>query len=354
MKLDPLFKTLQNCYTKKKPFVVYAQPDSTEITGLFQRSRTVHRFEGFTEDGFILSPFQKEEGRYFIPNAQCEILRTQVMQLASKEGVINLPEDPEVHKIYLQLLERTIEEIRARGLKKIVISRKRNIVLKDFSIISLLLTLFSEYPTAFRYLWYHPETGIWCGASPEVLLKVNDHNYKTMSLAGTQKCVTGDTPNWTEKERKEQQYVTEGIETALKPHSVTMKVSETSTHRAGTLAHLRTDISGEFREGISLNQVLSDLHPTPAVCGSPRDAGFDFILKNEGYDREFYTGFMGPVGKSQSTTALFVNLRCMRIAKEKATIYVGGGITNQSQPEAEWEETCHKQQTMLKVLREFL
>ncbi|MFD1079733.1 chorismate-binding protein, partial [Longispora fulva] len=132
----------------------------------------------------------------------------------------------------------------------------------------------------------------------------------------------------------------------------------------------RTDISGRLAAGENLSEIIKALHPTPAVCGLQKEKAQNFILSEENYDREFYTGFLGELNLQNSTsrsvnkrnvenlayrtvkkkTALFVNLRCMKLRENAAYLYVGGGITKDSDPEAEWEETVNKSQTMKKVL----
>jgi isochorismate synthase len=94
---------------------------------------------------------------------------------------------------------------------------------------------------------------------------------------------------------------------------------------------------------------LQLLHPTPAVCGLPKDKSKAFILDNENYDRTFYTGFLGELNVEDQTD-LFVNLRCMEISGSQAHLYMGCGITKESIPEKEWEESCNKSATMKRVL----
>jgi isochorismate synthase len=125
-------------------------------------------------------------------------------------------------------------------------------------------------------------------------------------------------------------------------------VSDTYTIKAGSLLHLKADIKGEI-DGFELKSLLSTLHPTPAVCGLPKEAAKSFILANENYDRRYYTGFLGEINVD-SETELFVNLRCVEIDGAIANIYVGGGITEESKPEKEWLETCQKTNTIKSVL----
>jgi isochorismate synthase len=209
---------------------------------------------------------------------------------------------------------------------------------------------------------------LWLGASPETLITIENKRFKTMSLAGTQK-VDYTLNNWTIKEKNEQQIVTDFLVEKLKPITKSLQVSEAETVQAGNLIHLKSTISGVLLED-SLKLVIDTLHPTPAVCGYPREAAKEFILKEEHYNREFYTGFMGELNfkkvvkrnkKRQNVennaynsidtiSNLFVNLRCMQIKDFKALIYVGGGITQDSIPQNEWEETVSKSLTMKKVL----
>ena len=91
------------------------------------------------------------------------------------------------------------------------------------------------------------------------------------------------------------------------------------------------------------------LHPTPDVCWLPKDTAYRFILENEGYDRKYYSGFIGwldPEGR----TDLYVNLRCMHIEDEQLPLYAGGGLLSSSELNDEWQETEKKLQTMRRIL----
>jgi isochorismate synthase len=101
----------------------------------------------------------------------------------------------------------------------------------------------------------------------------------------------------------------------------------------------------------AIGPVIRALHPTSAVCGMPLEAALTFLLNNEPYDRRYYTGYLGELNLgTDAQTHLYVNLRCMEIKDQMAHIYVGGGITKDSDPELEWQETVAKSETMLHVL----
>ena len=176
-----------------------------------------------------------------------------------------------------------------------------------------------------------------------------------MALAGTQKYEENKILNWSEKEREEQQIVIDAITDRLQKVTSVLKISKTYNRRAASVVHLCSDITGILKKGkANLPNITSYLHPTPAVCGRPQKVAKEFILNNEGYDREFYTGFLGPVCENKSCSNLYVNLRCMKIENNSVQLFVGGGITLASNPLEEWVETQNKLVTMLQVLQPML
>ena len=176
----------------------------------------------------------------------------------------------------------------------------------------------------------------------------------TSALAGTLKYQGDEMPAWSGKELQEQGFVTDYIRNILKSKSVVHQVSEPKSVRAGRLWHLRSTISGKTGN-MTAEELLEALHPTPAVAGQPLRDALEFIAANEGYDRSFYTGYLGVISSDNSDEAalslsFYVNLRCMNIKDGLASVYVGAGITAESVPEHEWQETCDKAGTMLRVL----
>ena len=164
-------------------------------------------------------------------------------------------------------------------------------------------------------------------------------------------CFSKLTVPWSEKNIREQAFVTEYIGGCLRERGVRFTLEGPYTATAGELAHLKTDIRLRLSSVEALGDILQALHPTPAVCGLPKEEAFRFILSHEGYDRSYYAGFLGrwePEGK----TALYVNLRCMQCGEgaEKIRLYAGGGILPASVCEEEWMETERKLQTMKYVI----
>ena len=191
------------------------------------------------------------------------------------------------------------------------------------------------------------------GATPEKLVTLQNGKFHTTALASTQTYKDNLNPVWGNKEKKEHQYVVDYIVSQIKDqqNGIILKnftVSDTYTVKAGNLLHLKADIIGVIGD-FELKKLLDTLHPTPAVCGLPKESSKSFILANENYDRTYYTGFLGEINVDLET-ALYVNLRCVEIVGTTAIIYVGGGITLESIPENEWSETSNKTFTIKSIL----
>ena len=202
-----------------------------------------------------------------------------------------------------------------------------------------------------------PETGSWLGASPELLVSVEGKKtFRTTALAGTQLYTEGTnlkTVAWTQKDIEEQALVERYIISCFKK----IRLREYEEHGprtviAGNVMHLKSDFTVDM-QATNFPQLgsvmLQLLHPTSAVCGVPLDTALEFLHKHEGYNRQFYAGYLGPVNFNNDIN-IFVNLRCLQLVQDKAILYAGAGITQDSIPEKEWEETELKLNTLLKVI----
>lgn len=345
---------VQNQLAQKLPFVLYCKPNSEEIIGLFQQNDTAYKVEDYTEKGFVFASFDGNQ-TYIIPENQSEIMRFvwDKKEFSFPEKEVPVADESE-KKEFENLVAKGIQGIKNQEFKKVVLSRKETVDLVDFDLETTFEKLVQLYPTTFVYCFFHPKLGTWLGATPEQLLKANDSVFETIALAGTQKANDSSAVIWKQKEKEEQQFVTDYIVNKLKNVASDVLVSEPYSIQAGSIWHIKTDISGVFNLGSSLQQVVSLLHPTPAVCGLPKEESKVFILENEKYDRTFYTGFLGELNSSLTnetqSSDLFVNLRCMQIVENEALLYMGCGITKDSIPEKEWEESSNKSVTMKKVL----
>ena len=206
-----------------------------------------------------------------------------------------------------------------------------------------------KYPRQFVALFSTPQSGIWLMATPEILLDGDGTEWRTMALAGTMP-YNENGIEWSAKNKAEQQYVSLYIKRCLERCADEIKEEGAYTTQAADLVHLRTDFSFKLRPDAAIGQLLSDLHPTPAVCGMPKDETKAFILANESNKRLYYSGFAGPLNL-QGNTHIYVSLRCMQMQTGVCNLYAGGGILKESTEESEWKETEAKLSTMRQLLR---
>lgn len=246
---------------------------------------------------------------------------------------------------YLHTLQNVIHVIKDEQLPKLVYSRRK--IFREFEEIDLKQSfnnLCTTYPNAFRYIFNDGEN-VWMGAFSEVLGKFSKATgeFETMSLAGTLPV----SEDWSEKEIEEQKPVTSYIQNVLENYSENIRVSETYDHISGNIKHLRTDFKAIIKPE-DLDELITDLHPTPAVCGIPKEICKENIRKFEKFPRELYAGFIRI--DTEESILYFVNLRCARLYRDSVHVFVGGGITAQSNPEKEWIETELKSEAILKNL----
>lgn len=349
---DKLCEVVGTALKNELPFVVFTPPGSTLITGYFQKDDRLVPAGNDNSSGFLFAPFSGGHPAVLIPSDT--IVCAEVGDLAPPASVANqareITGEDNAREKHNTLLSEALRSLRSGKLDKVVLSRKLLIPRRERDLLSVYRRLLHRYPGAFRYLWHHPKVGAWVGATPETLLKIEEGMLETMSLAGTQPYEGSMDVSWGSKEKEEQAMVTRSILNRLYPHCLHVQAGDTRTVKAGKLLHLLTPVKAVLTsQELPLEQIVAALHPTPAVCGLPRKKAKKFILEHEGYDRKYYTGYLGPVTK-QGSAELYVNLRCMEITDENFSIYVGGGITKDSDPDAEWEETVNKSKTMLAVL----
>ncbi|MEM6629338.1 MAG: chorismate-binding protein [Bacteroidota bacterium] len=346
-------------------FASFKHPDRKTPTTWVQtnldrdRSRT-----NSTNNKFVFSPFDADSGhrsQSVLPEISIQgwslAAAVPAFRFPLNGHNFSLPKCPITSigkEAYIRKLDLLIQDLRKNAhLQKVVLSRPIVLPLaKKLNAGKLYRDLCETYPNAYVYAFSHPFSGFWMGATPERLMHYANDTLEMVSLAGTK---FGPSPVvWRRKEKEEQSIVTEYILGVLKKLGVPeIKVKGPFTQSAGALSHLKTQLTAKLKQPLPLKRALHDLHPTPAVCGFPKDLAFDWIRKHEGYDRAYYTGFLGAI-QEENQMDLFVNLRCMQIFEDAVVLYVGGGITALSNAEEEWLETEAKARILKKVLSPYI
>ncbi|MGB5226643.1 MAG: isochorismate synthase [Eudoraea sp.] len=339
---------IETHWKSELPVVVYRKPNTNEVISIFQHDSTLHHINDFSEKGFVFAPYNKKAPAVLISADKVYSHEYQIREYkfdTPNFGTIS----GDGREYHIEIVNRGIKEIKNNKFKKVVLSRKI-VVPNNSSPIQIFRKVLDSYPDAFCYFWYHPKIGLWIGATPELLFLKQNSTLVTMSLAGTKKSTNPDKPSWGTKEKEEQDMVTQHIVQELRTYVPDLSIGKVNSVRAGNLWHLRTKIWGTVGD-LELKSIIQALHPTPAICGFPVTEAEAFINRNENYDREFYTGFLGELNiDNDKTSHLFVNLRCMQIKEDSAFLYIGGGITANSNAQQEWIETVDKSETMLNMI----
>ncbi|MDP4291738.1 MAG: isochorismate synthase [Bacteroidota bacterium] len=332
-------------------FVVWRKPGEKKYKGFKASVEILHEGLLPEKEAFIFSPFNAA-GKY-----PALVLYPKTVDSEStgfeKTFTSSVPNDlPDEKSTYCERVETLTRMMKEGSLHKCVLSRRIDNDGPDESLApDLFIQLGNRYPDAFVSLVHIPGVYTWLGATPERLLKVEHQKAHTTALAATRRYegVLPDISDWNVKEKEEQQLVTDYILKVLGDNHIdSIEYDGPRSMQAGNLVHLKTDIHFSIPPRFQILKLIKELHPTPAVCGLPKEEALKVIHSIEPYDREYYAGFMGPV--SQDELELFVNLRCMRWVGGKPSLFVGGGITAASVPEQEWEETYFKAHTLLDVI----
>ena len=345
----------------KLPFVLYKKPEEEEVFGLIQKDANMWFVQDFEKDkGFVFAPYNNSEERILIKSdakMTFDMENLDITVPANKgmdvngifNGEVSSPNFDSLKEEHLQKVKKAIEAVKSGIIDKVVITREELWTANRVDFSAIFKDLVNSYNDAFVYIWFHPLVGMWIGATPEMLVERDDEYIHSTAVAGTRKA-DDNNAEWGQKEIIEQKLVSDYVVDIFDKNllsSVQQFGPETS--KAGTLEHLKTDITGELSYSSNINYLVNSLHPTPAVCGIPLDKSKTFISAIEGYDRYFYTGFLGELN-IDNHTEFYVNLRCLQVVKEGVKFFVGGGITKDSKPEDEWEETVNKSKTLKDIV----
>ncbi|MCH5218975.1 MAG: chorismate-binding protein [Muribaculaceae bacterium] len=192
---------------------------------------------------------------------------------------------------------------------------------------------------------------IWVSATPELLLSLKEGKASTIALAGTRRVGEKNTA-WDDKNKNEQQIVTDHIVREWRTLGLNVNVGEPRTRRSCHIEHICTDISADVPRDINADQLIDAIYPTPAILGYPVDFAKKNISELETHKRNFFAGYVTVCSPDGSLTA-YVILRCACIDvlnDYDMNIYCGCGITEESDYESEKKEYLDKSHVLRTVL----
>ena len=239
-----------------------------------------------------------------------------------------------------------VERIQGGALDKVVLARDfTGIASENIEPRTILRKLAAEYPST----WSFAVSGL-IGATPELLLRLSRKMVTSRVLAGTIS-KTGDDEHdlalaaslaRSSKDLEEHIYAVQSVADALEPLCTSTNVPESPyvLHLANVM-HLATDVTGALAEKLAhvdAFTILEKLHPSAAVCGTPREQAASLIVEIEGMSRGRYAGPVGWIDAA-GDGELGIALRCGQIQGRSIRIFAGCGIVAGSDPDKELAES---------------
>ena len=261
---------------------------------------------------------------------------------------------------YRAVVARGLERIAAGEFQKIVLARAIDLVAdRPLHPLTVLNGLRERFPDCYAFSAAVGGGPSFIGASPERLVRVSKGLIETEALAGSAR--RGASANEdaalaaallrSDKDLREHRHVIGSITRRLQPLGVTLDYPKSpGLRKLANVQHLHTPMRGPLPEGARLLDVVAQLHPTPAVGGTPREAAVARIRELEGFPRGLYAGALGWIN-ARGGGEFFVGLRSALVEGARARVYAGAGIVAGSEPEREFAETELKFQALLAALR---
>ena len=286
-------------------------------------------------------------------------LNTEMSALASSESMSSELHYPLVYEEWARTIGELTARMKAGELNKVVLARVAEAHFQQAPDIDYALAyVAARYPGTYRFL-FEPRTGdAFYGATPELLVRVQDRKVETMALAGSaprgrnsdEDDLLGAELLRSPKDRYEHQIVIDSIVREWQSQLQFMQVGETSLLKLSNIQHLHTPISGVLREPQTALQMVKRMHPTPALGGDPRAVALVAIHDAEPVTRGWYAAPIGYIDRNLNG-AFAVAIRSAVIQNQRAWLYAGVGLVAQSDPQREWDETILKFKPMLESLK---
>lgn len=257
-----------------------------------------------------------------------------------------LPSEIPNKETWIQNILRSQQKFNKTTLKKIVLARqsKRHCTNPN--------KLFEELQTlqqkCYHFCFAPNNSEMFFGVSPERLLRVQNSTLYTEALAGTISRSSNQEQNSklseelfrSTKDQHEHDIVSQYIQEALKPFSEEICIEPKEILSLHHVQHIRTPIIASLKKDYSLDEILHILHPTPAVCGLPKQQAMETISLLEDFERGFYAGTMGMI--TEDVIDFTVSIRSALWKNNQLLVWAGAGIVSQSDPKQEWIELNNK------------
>ncbi len=247
---------------------------------------------------------------------------------------------------FLAKAENAVRLVRSGGLQKVVLARRVEVDHRP-EIGPFLAALRQIHGACAVFAFGAAEGSVFCGATPELLVRVDGVTVSALALAGTAPRGGGPAEDRLlaerlrndPKELEEHRHVHDEVRRRLDDGGFVLDPpAPTEVLRLSGIQHLAAPVGAVAPVGTNILDVVGALHPTPAVAGLPGDLAVDWIDRHEGFDRGWYAG---PVGYCDlaGNGEFHAALRSCLIEGGRTLAFAGAGIVAASTPERELEET---------------
>ena len=239
-----------------------------------------------------------------------------------------------------------LDDFNRSKIEKIVLARQSIFEFRDnCDAFAIMKRLSKATPNCFHFLFQPAKDISFIGASPERLYKRAGKSIESEAVAGTRRrgideiedSNLGEELLSDDKEKREHQYVVQNIKSALESVCENIEFDKhESLYKLARVQHLVTRFTGSLKENVTDSRILSLLHPTSAVGGFPSELAQRRISEYEPFDRGWYAGAIGWIGRDSAEFA--VGIRSGLVKGKKLSLYSGAGIVRGSTPQREWDE----------------
>lgn len=343
------------------PESVKEQAWSPFSNGLFylpQFMYTLYKGDAYLTTNIVCSPYDEEKLLQQIDEMEAQLLAQNKQEEINNSLHVKKQEEfsPALWKQSVRDVVHLLQQ--SDRIEKVVLARKMKLIASEnIESDAVLQRLWDEQHDSFIFS-LEAMNSCFVGATPERLVNKLDKKVLSTCLAGSIRRsddVEEDTRLGQElladkKNLYEHLLVVSMIKEVMKKYCDEINIpSEPILMKIRDIQHLYTPVSGTINPQYSLLRLVEDLHPTPALGGTPKEEAMAVIRKTEKMDRGYYAAPIGWIDY-RGNGEFAVAIRSGLIVKNEALIYAGCGIVEDSQPEEEYKETKIKFRPMLRSL----
>lgn len=249
---------------------------------------------------------------------------------------------------WFDLLDNAKAEMANGTFQKVVLARCTNLRYENkINPYSLLNKLHSD-EASFTFCLQLKQDFAFLGRSPELLLRHRRSKLESDAVAGNRKSTDAEQLQTSKKDKIEHSYVVKDIADTLRDFVKDINISELSLLNLDRVSHLYSKIKATLKEKVKAFEIVRELHPTPALGGSPKKPALNFIQSQESFNRGWYGAPFGWLSNQSSEFA--VAIRSALIKANEINIFAGAGIIDKSVNESEWNELEAKIANFIDIL----